>query len=97
MQILFVYSRDSSFVSIDREALVDAGYDVRDWQQRGARVDPLRLLRAVRSTDLVFGWFASWHTLLPVSLAWLLRRPKVLVAGVASDAYPIFGSHRNTP
>ncbi len=79
-RILFVYSRDSSFVSIDREVLAER-HDVRDWQQRGARVNLLRLTRAVREADLVFGWFASWHTFLPVTLAWLMRRPVVLVAG----------------
>jgi glycosyltransferase involved in cell wall biosynthesis len=79
-RVLFVYSRDSSFVSIDREALAET-HDVRDWQQRGARVNPLRLARAVREADLVFGWFASWHTFLPVTLAWLMHRPTVLVAG----------------
>ena len=56
-------------------------HEVRDWQQAGVRVNPLRLLRAVRRSDLVFGWFASWHTFLPVTLAWLMRRPSVLVAG----------------
>ena len=31
--------------------------------------------------DLVFGWFASWHTFLPVTLAWLLRKPSVMIIG----------------
>jgi glycosyltransferase involved in cell wall biosynthesis len=31
--------------------------------------------------DLVFGWFASWHTFFPITLAWLLRKPSVLVIG----------------
>jgi glycosyltransferase involved in cell wall biosynthesis len=79
-RVLFVYSRDSSFVSIDREALAQH-HEVRNWQQRGARVNPLALLRAIRNADLVFGWFASWHTFLPVTFARLMRRPAVLVAG----------------
>jgi glycosyltransferase involved in cell wall biosynthesis len=79
-RVLFVYSRDSSFVSIDREALAEH-HRVRDWQPRGARVNPWRLAQAVRRADLVFGWFASWHTFLPVTLAWLMRRPSVMVAG----------------
>ena len=44
-------------------------------------MNPIELLRAVRRSDLVFGWFASWHTFLPVTFAWLLRRPSVLIAG----------------
>src|SRR3954469_16004307 len=79
-RILFVYSRESSFVAIDREVLSEA-HEVHDWQQRGVGVNPLKLLRAVRRSDLVFGWFASWHTFLPVTFAWLLRRPAVLIAG----------------
>ena len=31
--------------------------------------------------DLVFGWFASWHTFLPITLAWLLRKPSVMIIG----------------
>ncbi|HEY8770606.1 MAG TPA: glycosyltransferase, partial [Thermoleophilaceae bacterium] len=30
---------------------------------------------------LVFGWFASWHTFLPVTLAALLRKPSVMIIG----------------
>ena len=31
--------------------------------------------------DLVFGWFASWHTFFPITLAWLLRKPSVMIIG----------------
>ena len=31
--------------------------------------------------DVVFGWFASWHTFFPITLAWLLRKPSVLIIG----------------
>ena len=31
--------------------------------------------------DLVFGWFASWHTFFPITLAWLLRKPSVQIIG----------------
>ena len=78
--VLFVYSRPSSFVSIDRDALAES-FEVREWQQGGAAVNLLRLAREVRRSDIVFGWFASWHTFWPLTLAWLLRRPSVLVTG----------------
>jgi glycosyltransferase involved in cell wall biosynthesis len=39
------------------------------------------VLRGVLGCDLVFGWFASWHTFFPITLAWLLRKPSVLVIG----------------
>jgi glycosyltransferase involved in cell wall biosynthesis len=31
--------------------------------------------------NVVFGWFASWHTFFPITLAWLLRKPSVLIIG----------------
>ena len=31
--------------------------------------------------DLVFGWFASWHTFFPITLAGLLRKPSVMIIG----------------
>jgi len=79
-RILFVYSRESSFVSIDRNVLGER-WAVRDWRQQGPLVNLVSLARAVRGSDLVFGWFASWHTFWPVTLAWVFRRPSVLVIG----------------
>jgi glycosyltransferase involved in cell wall biosynthesis len=35
----------------------------------------------VLRADLVFGWFASWHTFFPITLARVLRRPSVMVVG----------------
>ena len=35
----------------------------------------------MRSCDVVFGWFASWHTFFALTLAWILRKPSVLVFG----------------
>jgi glycosyltransferase involved in cell wall biosynthesis len=79
-RILFVYSRESSFVSIDREIL-RRRWEVHDWRQSRPLVNVPRLAVAVWRADLVFGWFASWHTFWPVVLARLLRRPSVLVVG----------------
>jgi glycosyltransferase involved in cell wall biosynthesis len=80
LRILFVYSRDSTFIRIDREVLARR-WRVRDWPQAGALVHLPKLVAAVWRSDLVFGWFASWHTFWPVTLAWLLRRPSVVVIG----------------
>ena len=41
----------------------------------------LKIVPAVVRADLVFGWFASWHTFLPITLAWLLRKPSVQIIG----------------
>ena len=79
-RILFVFSRESSFIAIDR-AVLEERWRVTPWQQRGPVVNLVRLLREVRRSDLVFGWFASWHTFLPVLVARLLRKPVVIVIG----------------
>ena len=79
-QILFVFARESSFIAIDR-AVLEERWAVRDWRQQGPLVNLPRLVRAVRESDLVFGWFASWHTFWPVLLARLIRKPVVLVIG----------------
>ena len=79
-RILYVHSRKASFVAIDREILASE-YEVEDWYQPGHWGNPLKVLAAVRRADLVFGWFASWHTFLPITLAWLTRTPSVQIVG----------------
>ena len=79
-RILYVHSRKASFVAIDR-AILAAEYDVEDLYQPGRVPNPLKVVPAVARADLVFGWFASWHTFLPITLAWLLRKPSVQIIG----------------
>jgi glycosyltransferase involved in cell wall biosynthesis len=79
-RILFVRSRGASFIELDRELLSER-YEVHDLYQPRRIAKPLAVLRALRGCDVVVGWWASWHTLLPVTLAWLLRRPSVLIVG----------------
>jgi glycosyltransferase involved in cell wall biosynthesis len=60
--------------------------------QPGRWASPLAVVRAVRRADLVVGWFASWHTFWPITLAWLLRRPSLLiVGGFDTAALPGYG------
>jgi glycosyltransferase involved in cell wall biosynthesis len=79
-RILFVHNSRASFVAIDREILAGS-YEVEDLYQPGRVPHPARLLRGLARADLVFGWWASWHTFFPVTLAALLRKPTVLVVG----------------
>jgi len=67
-------------VRIDRDLLAER-YAVREWFQRGRAVNLLSLSRAVAECDLLFGWFASWHTFFPVLLAQRQRKPSILVVG----------------
>jgi glycosyltransferase involved in cell wall biosynthesis len=83
--ILFVYSRGSTFVSIDREIL-QRRWELREWQQQSPIVNLPKLALAVWRSDVVFGWFASWHTFWPITLAWIMRKPSVLVVGGVDTA-----------
>jgi glycosyltransferase involved in cell wall biosynthesis len=79
-RILYVRNSKASFVEIDREILAGR-YEVEDLYQPGRRPNPVAMTRGVLEADLVFGWFASWHTFFPITLAWLLRKPSVMVIG----------------
>jgi glycosyltransferase involved in cell wall biosynthesis len=79
-RLLYVHSRRASFVAIDREILAER-YEVEDLYQPGRWPNLLAVVRGVLRADVVFGWFASWHTFFPITLAWLLRKPSVLIIG----------------
>ena len=79
-RILYVHSRKATFVAIDRDILAER-HEVEDLYQPGRVPNPLAVARGVWRADLVFGWFASWHTFFPITLAWLLRKPSVMIVG----------------
>ncbi len=79
-RVLYVHSRKASFVAIDREILASE-FEVEDLYQPGRLPNLLKILPAVLRADLVFGWFASWHTFVPITLAWLTRTPSVQIIG----------------
>jgi glycosyltransferase involved in cell wall biosynthesis len=79
-RILFVHSRKASFVAIDRDILAER-HELEDLYQPGRWPNPVKVIGGVLRADLVLGWFASWHTFLPITLAWLLRKPSVMIVG----------------
>ena len=79
-RVLYVHSRRNTFIRIDREALAER-HEVVDHLQPGFRPRPLRMWRQMRSCDVVFGWFASWHTFFALAMARMLGKPSVLVIG----------------
>jgi glycosyltransferase involved in cell wall biosynthesis len=79
-RVLYVHSRKASFVAIDRDILAER-YEVDDLYQPGRVANPVKVIRGVLRADVVFGWFASWHTFFPVTLAWLLGKPSVMIVG----------------
>ena len=79
-KVLYVHSRRNTFTRIDREALAER-HEVVDYFQPGFRPRPAELWRAVGECDVVFGWFASWHTALALRFARSQRKHSVLVFG----------------
>jgi glycosyltransferase involved in cell wall biosynthesis len=79
-RILYVHSRKASFVAMDRAILAER-HEIDDLYQPGRVPNPLAVIRGVLSADLVLGWFASWHTFFPITLASLLRKPSVMIVG----------------
>ncbi|MCW5853497.1 MAG: glycosyltransferase [Anaerolineae bacterium] len=79
-RILFVHNAPTRFVRLDLD-LLQRHYAVTECYLASHRVSPLPLWRQVQRYDLIFGWFASWHTFLPMLFARLLRRPSLLVIG----------------
>jgi glycosyltransferase involved in cell wall biosynthesis len=80
VRLLYVHSRKASFVAIDRAILAER-FELDDLYQPGRWPNPVKVLRGVLRADVVFGWFASWHTFFPMTLAWLLGKPSVLIVG----------------
>jgi glycosyltransferase involved in cell wall biosynthesis len=79
-RILFVHPVDPSFIRIDRDALA-ARWEVESLHQPGRVPKLWRGIRGVLRADVVVGWWASWHTFVPFTFAWLIRRPSVLIVG----------------
>ncbi len=79
-RILFVHNHAAKFVQMDL-AILRERYAVREWYQQSRVVNLPVLIRAAAQTDLVFGWFASWHTFFPFLLARVFRHPSLLVVG----------------
>jgi len=79
-KILFVHNALTEFVRLDLAALRES-FEVTERFEWSRVVNPFTLWREVKHHDLMFGWFASWHTFLPVQFAKTLGKPSVLVIG----------------
>jgi glycosyltransferase involved in cell wall biosynthesis len=79
-RILFIHNSLTEFVRLDLEEL-RKHFDVTERFERSRYVNPLALWKQVREHDLVFGWFASWHTFVPLMMASISHKPSVLVVG----------------
>ena len=79
-RILFIHNSLTEFVRLDLEEL-RKHYHVTEHYEDSRLVNPVVLWRLVKAHDLVFGWFASWHTFLPLMMASISHKPSVLVVG----------------
>lgn len=79
-RILFVHNQPQSFVRIDL-ALLRERWEVAERFERRRQVNPLEVWASAARADLVFCWFASWHSFLPALYAKIQRKPCVLVVG----------------
>jgi glycosyltransferase involved in cell wall biosynthesis len=79
-RLLFIHHKLSSFVRFDLESL-RAHFEVTERPLMSRAFNPLGLWQEISEHDLVFGWFASWHTFLPVLWARLQHKPSILVVG----------------
>ena len=79
-RLLFVHNRLTSFVRFDLDSLREH-FEVTERPLVFRAFNPLKLWREVSEHDLVFGWFASWHTFLPLLWARIQRKPSILVVG----------------
>jgi glycosyltransferase involved in cell wall biosynthesis len=80
-KVLFVYNNvQSRFVHQDLDGLRQR-FLVVEKQLSSRRLEPVSVWRAVSANDVVFAWFASWHSFLPMLYARLLGKPSILVIG----------------
>jgi len=75
MKLLYVYGRQSRFTDIDRDILA-RHFELTELGGRTLKAAP-----AAARTDVVVVWFAGWHAILPATVAWLLRKPVVVITG----------------
>ncbi len=96
-RILFVHNNRATFVEIDLNLLSES-FSTEELFLGRPYLDPSKILRSVRRATLVFGWFASWHTLLPMVFArWLRKRSVLVVGGYDIACMPAIGYGHQRP
>ena len=102
-RLLFVYLKPASFVREDL-AILSEKADLRTFRfAEDVKPGPLRLaatfarqlvwlIRELRASDGVYGWFADYHMVLPVLAARVFRKPVVVaVGGFDAISLPVLG------
>jgi len=79
-KVLFIHNIRARYVRQDLDALRER-FPVVEKYLDGHRLQAVSLWHAVSANDIVFAWFASWHSFLPMLYTRLLGKPSVLVIG----------------
>jgi glycosyltransferase involved in cell wall biosynthesis len=79
-RLLFVHNHRARFVMLDQDMLRERR-QVTEMYLRSRIFNPFRVLVQVWRHDAVVGWFASWHTFLPMLFARILGKGSVLIVG----------------
>lgn len=79
-RLLYVYTREASFIHIDRDALAER-FELEERYRPRPFDNPLDALAAVRRCDAVVGWWATWQTYWPVTFARMLGKPSLVIVG----------------
>ncbi|MFZ1728672.1 MAG: glycosyltransferase [Bacteroidota bacterium] len=80
-RILFVHNGRTSFIETDLTLLSEI-FDVTElYESSKSGLRPIGIWHEVQGHDLVFCWFASWHSFFPVLFARLQGKPALLVTG----------------
>ena len=90
MKILFVHNALRSFVRLDLEIL-RSEHEVREIKFAPNAHGVRDVAQSVSWCDLVFGWWASWHMLLPAFLAGKRGKAVIVVGGDYDVIYDPFG------
>lgn len=79
--VLVVHNALSRFVKVDCDLLAKEYAVTVRCETSPRELSLTKIWREVRRHDLVFCWFASWHSFFPVLAARLQRKPSVVVVG----------------
>ena len=80
MNIFFIHNGLRSFVRADLEILKSQHTIMVSEFSRGPQYIS-EISQGVKWCDLIFGWWASWHMLLPIMYARRYRKPVIVVGG----------------
>lgn len=99
LKVLFIHNKPFRFVRQDLDAL-RGRFSVVEKHLTAHHLEPMSVWNAVVAADVVFAWFASWHSFLPMLYARVLGKASVLVIGgydIANIPEIKYGHQRGGP